>query len=105
MIFNCIIFNFQGIDAGKAAWLISAIGILNTIVRILLGYIADFPQVNALLVNNICLAVAAISVGIAPFCHTYTAYMAMSSFFAISTGKSSQLILLLIPYFSFTSYM
>lgn len=78
---------FQGIEAGKASLLISAIGILNTIVRILLGYFADFPQINALLVNNICLVIAALSVGLAPFCHTYAAYMAMSSAFAIAIGK------------------
>lgn len=78
---------FQGIDAGKAALLISAIGVLNTVIRILMGFLADFPQINPLLVNNICLAVAAVSVGIAPFCHTYIAYMAMSSFFATAIGK------------------
>lgn len=80
-------FLFQGIDAGKASLLISAIGILNTVVRILLGYFADFPQINALLVNNLCLGLAAVSVGLAPFCHTYAAYMVMSSFFAIAVGE------------------
>lgn len=54
-----------------------------------MGYLADFPQINALLVNNICLAVAAVAVGLVPFCHTYLAYMAVSSVFATAIGEFS----------------
>lgn len=68
-----------------------------------MGYLADFPQINALLVNNICLAVAAVAVGVAPFCHTYSAYMAMSSFFATAIGKlffRSPIIIKILPHFN-----
>ncbi|KAJ8965757.1 hypothetical protein NQ314_003915 [Rhamnusium bicolor] len=74
----------DGIETGSASFLLSIIGITNTVGRIACGYFADFPQVNALLVNNICLIIAAVSVGLIPFCHTYIAYTASSIFFAIA---------------------
>ncbi|CAH2004158.1 unnamed protein product [Acanthoscelides obtectus] len=74
----------DGISKGKASFLISIIGITNTIGRLLVGYLADFPQINALLVNNLALVLAAIAVGLAPFCHTYAAYVAMSIAFALA---------------------
>ncbi|KAJ8911076.1 hypothetical protein NQ315_015248 [Exocentrus adspersus] len=72
----------DGIDANSASFLLSIIGITNTVARIVCGYFADFPQINALLVNNICLLMAAISVGFIPFCHTYIAYTTVSVVFA-----------------------
>ncbi|VEN61297.1 unnamed protein product [Callosobruchus maculatus] len=74
----------DGISKGQASFLISIIGITNTVGRLLVGYMADFPQINALLVNNLALALAAVAVGLAPFCHTYAAYVAMSIAFALA---------------------
>ncbi|CAG9823096.1 unnamed protein product, partial [Phaedon cochleariae] len=72
----------DGIEAGKASFLISIIGIVNTVSRIGFGYIADFPSVSSFQVNNVCLCVAAASLGLAPFCHTYLTYTVMAVFFA-----------------------
>ncbi|XP_057668768.1 monocarboxylate transporter 3-like isoform X2 [Diorhabda carinulata] len=74
----------DGIDASKASFLLSIIGITNTIGRLVCGYIADFPQVNALFVNNCCLIVSTVSVAVVPFCHTYTLYVTVSIFFGIA---------------------
>lgn len=76
----------DGIDASSASFLLSIIGITNTIGRIICGYFADFPQVNALLVNNLCLVLAAVSVAFTPFCHTYMAYTIVSVLFAIAVS-------------------
>ncbi|XP_018576657.1 monocarboxylate transporter 14 isoform X1 [Anoplophora glabripennis] len=76
----------DGIDANSASFLLSIIGITNTIGRIICGYFADFPQVNALLVNNLCLVLGAVSIVFMPFCHTYMAYSIVSVLFAIAVS-------------------
>lgn len=50
----------RGIDKEHASYLISGIGVANTIGRIILGYIADKPWVNRLLVYNVCLTICGI---------------------------------------------
>lgn len=81
------LFILQGIESGQASFLLSIIGITNTIGRISCGYFADFPQVNALFVNNICLIISTISVGLTPFCTSYGAYITMAIFFGIAICK------------------
>lgn len=44
-----------GISKERASYLLSIIGIANTVGRIVLGYLADKPWVNRLLVYNVCL--------------------------------------------------
>lgn len=51
------------------------------------GYIADFPQVDSLLLNNVCLIISTIAVASTPFCHSYAAYIIMSIFFGIAICK------------------
>lgn len=50
-----------GIDRSKAVWLISTIGIANTIGRVLSGMFSSLPKVNVILVNNIALTIGGIS--------------------------------------------
>lgn len=75
---------FQGIESNSASFLLSIIGITNTVGRVACGYVADFPQVDSLLLNNICLIISTVAVAATPFCHTYAAYIAMSIFFGIA---------------------
>lgn len=65
-------------DIGKdqSTLLISFMGITNTVGRIVCGFIADFPRVNTLLVNNICMIVMSIALGGIAFCHQYMSYAA-----------------------------
>lgn len=58
------------------------------------GYVADFPQVDSLLLNNICLIISTLAVAATPFCHTYAAYIIMSIFFGIAICKYLNAILL-----------
>jgi predicted MFS family arabinose efflux permease len=80
-------FLFKGIDSSSASFLLSIIGITNTFGRVVVGYVADFPRVNALLMNNICLVVSTVVVAATPFCSSYAAYIAMSVFFGIAVCK------------------
>lgn len=74
----------DGIENNSASFLLSIIGITNTVGRVACGYVADFPQVDSLLLNNICLIISTVAVAATPFCHTYTAYIIMSIFFGIA---------------------
>lgn len=78
------IFLFQGIDQSSASFLLSIIGITNTIGRVICGWIADFPWINSLLLNNICLVISTIAVSLTPLCSSYSAYIAMAIFFGIA---------------------
>ncbi|CAH1141987.1 unnamed protein product [Phyllotreta striolata] len=76
----------DGIEASRASFLLSIIGITNTVGRLVCGYIADFPQVNALFVNNCCLIVSTTAVALTPFCHTYALYVTVAIFFGIAVS-------------------
>jgi predicted MFS family arabinose efflux permease len=78
---------FQGIDSNSASFLLSIIGITNTIGRVVCGYVADFPWVDALLMNNICLVVSTLAVAATPFCSSYAGYIVMAIFFGIAICK------------------
>lgn len=52
---------FQGVEPSQASFLLSIIGITNTFGRIACGWVADFPWVDSLLLNNICLIIATVS--------------------------------------------
>lgn len=51
----------NGIDERTAIWLVSAIGIANTVGRVLCGVLSSFPGVNALLVNNAALTIGGLA--------------------------------------------
>ncbi|KFB53189.1 AGAP003206-PA-like protein [Anopheles sinensis] len=74
----------DGIEQNSASFLISIIGITNTVGRIVCGYVADFPQVDALFLNNICLVISTVAVALTPFCHSYAAYVVMAIAFGIA---------------------
>lgn len=50
----------KSLQIAKPSYLLATIGIANTIGRIVLGYLADKPFVNRLLVYNICLTICGI---------------------------------------------
>ncbi|XP_065084865.1 uncharacterized protein LOC135707064 isoform X2 [Ochlerotatus camptorhynchus] len=76
----------DGIEQNSASFLISIIGITNTVGRIVCGYVADFPSVDALFMNNVCLVISTFAVSLTPFCHTYPAYVAMAIAFGIAVA-------------------
>lgn len=74
----------HGIAKNDAAMLVSIIGITNTVGRVVCGWVADLPQVNSLLLNNICLLISTVAVSLTPLCYSYSAYIAMSIAFGIA---------------------
>ncbi|CAG7827516.1 unnamed protein product [Allacma fusca] len=73
----------KGIDKDQAAYLLSIIGITNTVGRVLSGVISDLPQVSALLMNNLCLLLSGICIALVPFCASFNAYVAIAVFFGL----------------------
>ncbi|XP_063362460.1 monocarboxylate transporter 3 isoform X6 [Cydia amplana] len=74
----------NGVESSQASFLLSIIGITNTIGRIACGWVADFPWMDSLLLNNVCLVIATISVAATPFCASYGSYVAVAIFFGIA---------------------
>lgn len=74
----------KGVEPSQASFLLSIIGITNTFGRIICGWVADFPWMDSLLLNNVCLIIATISVGLTPFCYSYATYIAVAIAFGIA---------------------
>ncbi|XP_045769732.1 monocarboxylate transporter 4 isoform X8 [Maniola jurtina] len=74
----------NGVEQSQASFLLSIIGITNTIGRIACGWVADFPWMDSLLLNNICLVIATISVALTPFCYSYATYVCVAIAFGIA---------------------
>lgn len=51
----------NGMNADRAVWLISTIGIANTIGRVVSGLFSSLPSVNVLLVNNVALTIGGVA--------------------------------------------
>lgn len=73
----------QGVSKETAAYLISIIGITNTIGRILCGVLSDLPQVNSLLMNNLCILLSGLCVAAVPFCYSFATYVIVAIFFGL----------------------
>lgn len=74
----------NNVDSTSASYLLSVIGITNTVGRVVCGFVADLPWVDSLLLNNLCLVVSTLAVGSTPLCSSYAGYMVMSIFFGIA---------------------
>ncbi|CAH1108313.1 unnamed protein product [Psylliodes chrysocephalus] len=76
----------EGIANSRAAFLISVIGITNTVGRIAIGFIADIKSVNNFHVNNLCLLIGAASTAAFTMCHSYMSFVLVSIFFGIAVA-------------------
>ncbi|XP_052740866.1 monocarboxylate transporter 13 isoform X1 [Bicyclus anynana] len=76
--------HLNGVEQSQASFLLSIIGITNTVGRIACGWVADFPWMDSLLLNNICLVIATVSVGLTPFCYSYATYVCVAIAFGIA---------------------
>ena len=71
----------------QAAMLISIIGILNTGARVLVGWLADRPWADALLINSVALVIGG---GATMFVPKYSDYSILATYcvvFGICIGK------------------
>lgn len=77
-----------GIDEGKAAWLLSAIGIANTLGRVVFGFLADLRWVNRLMLYNTALTICGVATALSPFVGgNYELLMVYSAVFGIFIGE------------------
>ncbi|KAJ6637586.1 Monocarboxylate transporter 5 [Pseudolycoriella hygida] len=75
-----------GISKDKASYLLSIIGIANTIGRIVLGFLADKSWVNRLYVYNVCLTACGLATILSIFCTTFTSLAIFSAVFGFTIG-------------------
>jgi len=71
----------QNIESDAASFLLSIIGITNTVGRIIAGWLSDFPFVDSLFVTNVCIAVSGLALFIVPFCYDYASFCVAASIF------------------------
>merc|ERR1719412_2082817 len=72
---------YDGISTEDAAFLVSVIGISNTLGRVISGWISDFSWVNSLVVTNTAIILSALTVFLFPFCTSYASLTVMALLF------------------------
>ncbi|KAG5449036.1 Monocarboxylate transporter 12-B [Clonorchis sinensis] len=75
---------FHGYGETESAYLLASLGILNTIGRLISGWLSDRPWVNIVLVNNVSLLVSGVATAILPLLRTYTGMMFYACFFGFA---------------------
>ncbi|KAK6168443.1 hypothetical protein SNE40_020974 [Patella caerulea] len=75
-----------GIEPHKASFLLSIIGITNTIGRVLAGVLSDFTKGRSLLINNVFMLMCGISTLLCPFCDTYVTLCIFTAVFGMCVG-------------------
>ncbi|CAD1473627.1 unnamed protein product [Heterotrigona itama] len=74
----------RGINKKDANYLLAIIGIANTVGRIILGYVSDKPEINRLLIYNLCLTICATI--LSTFCTSFVSFTFYSSIFGFTSG-------------------
>ncbi|KAL8586249.1 hypothetical protein ACOMHN_003764 [Nucella lapillus] len=76
-----------GIDEERAAWLLSTIGITNTLGRVVFGFMADLKWVNRLMLYNTALTICGLATALSPFVGgNYELLMTYAAVFGIFIG-------------------
>ena len=73
----------NGVEKDEAAFLLSIIGISNTVGRVFTGFISDLQCVDSLFVVNISLILSSVSLFTMPFLTDMTSYAIISSLFGL----------------------
>ncbi|XP_057325967.1 monocarboxylate transporter 12 [Microplitis mediator] len=76
----------RSISRETASYLLSTIGIANTIGRIILGYVSDKPWVNRLLVYNLCLTICGLATVLSVYCDSFISFVIYTSVFGFTVG-------------------
>ena len=87
----------HGIDEKNAAFLISIIGILSTVCRVVLGYMADRPFVNRFFMFSGALTLMGLVIAAFPLHHSYAFLVVNATLYGTCQGKCSFSVLLLPP--------
>lgn len=88
-----------GVNEATAIWLISTIGIANTVGRVLCGVLSSFPKVNALFVNNAALTLGGVATLFSGFSMSETYQFTYCVIFGLAICK----LIYCVYYFRFIS--
>ena len=75
-----------GIPSKDASFLLAVIGIVNTVGRIVLGYISDKPWLDRLWLYNIALTICGIATALSAFCLDYVSLAIYCAVFGLTIG-------------------
>ena len=78
-----------GMTSQQSAMLISIIGILNTVSRVVVGWVADRPWADALILNSVALVIGGASTMFVPYYASFGLMATYSIVFGIAIGMSS----------------
>ncbi|XP_052218944.1 monocarboxylate transporter 12-like isoform X2 [Dreissena polymorpha] len=81
----------MGISEFRSSWLLSAVGITNTVGRVVFGYISDRKSVNRLLLYNVSLIICGLFTAVAPLMGAYWSLMVYSAMFGVFSGVTISL--------------
>jgi len=70
----------------QAAFLLSTIGIANTLARLCLGWLSDRSWINRLYLYNTCLIICGVSMGLSVFMSTYQTQIVYCAIFGATSG-------------------
>ena len=73
----------------ESVMLISVIGIFNTVARIVIGWIADRPWADSVLINGVALVIGGVATMIFTYFTSYAIMVTYAAVFGISIGKLS----------------
>ena len=76
-----------GVDRNRSALLISVIGILSTVSRVLLGWLGDKPCINRLYMFQTAVVVMGVSIMMFPVSTSYIYLVACATVFGVCQGK------------------
>lgn len=85
-----------GIDPTKAAFLLSVVGITNTIGRVASGFLADLRFVDSLVINNVALVVSAIALFLEPLCDSYESLVVFAAVYGLCVAAYISLTSIII---------
>ena len=80
----------EGISEEDAKWLVSVIGISNTVGRVLFGFMADKKGVNRLMLYNSALTICGVATALCPLAYNYAWLVVYACVFGLFIGKLSE---------------
>ncbi|KAL4220689.1 hypothetical protein ACF0H5_021085 [Mactra antiquata] len=87
----------KGYDAQDIVWIMLIIGMMSTISRLVIGFIADLRCINRVVLCNSLVTITGVWIILCPFCFNFESYVAFAVLFGISAGSSNSLRGILIP--------
>lgn len=76
-----------GMTSRQSALLISIISILNTVARVVVGWVADRPWADALILNSVALLVGGVTTMFVPYYGSFSVMGTYCAVFGVAIGK------------------